>query len=155
MYVRNNGFGPSVEGYRRSGGENTNICYMIEVQKYFGEGYIHVGYMNAKFNYIEEAVSYYNSYNPSMHPIIITNNTTNIHNNNIIHRLCSNIHHDTHLRYIIREYNNEILTIDPFDVDDLPKVKKISHNTKMISYPTLFPKSIYKSLEDNSYINII
>lgn len=139
FYYRSNGFGPSLEAYKHNS-TDSSVCYILEVQKYVGGGFIHIGYMNAKFNYVEEACSYYNTYNPNMKHID-TNKTI----------LYSDIHDNTHLRYIVRQYNNELLTLDPFDTNDIPTVKTISNKCKMISYPTLFPRSIYIALQDNTF----
>ena len=83
--------------------------YLLEVQYYIENWekeingkFEHVGYMNKIFKNKNEAIKYYNEKNPHMRNI-------NIHGNCV-----SDWDPNTRLRYIIREYNGEIMKIEPF-----------------------------------------
>jgi hypothetical protein len=106
--------------------------FMLEVQKLVRGRFQHVGYMNALFNYRSEAANYYNRYNPDMRKL------------NALKTWASDWNELTGLRFIIRENRGESMTIDPFDLLDLP-----TDNL----YPTCLPRTAYaKDLPVLEYI---
>jgi hypothetical protein len=89
-------------------GEN-DMTFILEVQTRIEmEGYKHIGYTKALFNFRNEAADYYNTYNPHMRKL-------NAHRNWV-----SDWGKNTNLRYIVRPFNQEILDIPPFNIADSP-----------------------------------
>ena len=72
-------------------------------------GWLHVGYMNIAFPTKRRAAEYYDMHNSHMRGL-------NAHNT-----WRSDYDPDTFLRYVVRSYNNEELTVVPFDPADAPK----------------------------------
>jgi len=82
--------------------------YILEVQKYAeDDGYIHIGYLKKIFDEKNDACIYYKTNNNHMRSL-------NEYNSN-----CSDWDPKTGLRYVIRKYNNEMLTIDRFNPKDI------------------------------------
>jgi hypothetical protein len=87
--------------------------YILEVQKFNGNGHIqhpewngkceHVGYMNKIFNTRQEACDYYNKFNPHMRSL-------NAHNT-----WRSDWDPNNYFMYIVRDRFIEYLTIPPFN----------------------------------------
>jgi len=75
-----------------------------------GGKFKHIGYMKAKFQTREDAVSYYNRHNPHMRSL-------NAHNN-----YRSDWDPITKRLYIVREDHHMNDHIEPFSSDDAPKV---------------------------------
>lgn len=132
-YHRPNGYGPSLGSYINDHDDN-NTTYMLEVQSFIGKGrFVHIGYMNTLFNYPDEACSYYRAYNS--------------HLRNINDSMCSDWDEENHLRYVVRPYNGELLTIDPFDHNDIPIIVERSNDSLSGKYLTIFSKSVYEDLK--------
>jgi len=78
-------------------------AWILEVQRYTNLngiiGFEHVGYMNKIFQTRKEAIEYYDRNNTEMRSI-------NAHDT-----LCSDWHPTTKLRYVVRPYHYEILTV--------------------------------------------
>jgi len=87
----------------------------------------HIGYMNALFNYKEEASDYYDKYNTEGKPL-----------HDAEQRCYTSGLRKDHLRYVVREHFNETLTIPPFN----PADASTEVNGQLV-YPTLLPKSAY------------
>lgn len=66
----------------------------------------HRGYVNVKFNSKEKAAAYYDKHYPLMRQLNARNNW------------CSDWNPSDNFRYVVRRYNNEILTISPVKLDD-------------------------------------
>ena len=93
---------------------------VLEVVEFTEAGtFVHVGYMNAKFQTRKDAASYYNRHNPHMRSL-------NAHNT-----WASDWDPVTRLKYIVREDYNVQQTIAPFDPDDLPQ---LDGNTRMHTF---------------------
>jgi hypothetical protein len=89
--------------------------YIIEIQKLIRNKhnnvnkYIHYGYMNILFKNPTHCMEYFNQYNYCKLPLVDwTRNLS--YNGNV-------------LRYVMRDYHNEILTVDPFNMYDIPNKK--------------------------------
>ena len=72
----------------------------------------------------QRAADYYDQYNPHMRPL------------NAHHTWRSDWDPTTDLRYIVREYYSEHLSIAPFNPNDEPVVT-VSKNSRSETYPTL------------------
>jgi len=81
----------------------------------------HIGYMNIVFKSKTKAFEYYNKYNKHMRSI-------NAHNTN-----CSDWDPNTYLRYIVREYYHDYLSIDPFNKNDMPIIENNS-GSRSVTY---------------------
>lgn len=92
---------------------------VLEVVEFIGAGtFVHVGYMNAKFQTRKDAASYYDRHNPHMRSL------------NAYDTWASDWDPVTRLKYIVREDCNVQQTIAPFDPADLPR---IDSNTRVYS----------------------
>ncbi|MAA78333.1 MAG: hypothetical protein CL916_03665 [Deltaproteobacteria bacterium] len=96
--------------------------FCLEVQKFTDQGFAHVGYMNALFYTSEDADAYYKIHNKHMRGI--TQGYQDSH---------SDEDPDSHLRYVIRKYDNEICNVTPFDPRDAPTTSATGIN----SFPDL------------------
>lgn len=77
--------------------------YILEVREFKeGFGFKHIGYINRLFNTEKKACCEYDKRFPRMRSL------------NAFSTLCSDWDPDTKLRYLIRPYNCELLTIEPF-----------------------------------------
>lgn len=104
--------------------------FMLEIQKFEMKRFQHIGYMNALFNFRNEAADYYNKYNPLMRKL-------NAHKT-----WKSDWDPNTKLRYIVRKHDREVMAIDPFNKEDLPIISTLN-NCKEINYPTILPRTAY------------
>jgi hypothetical protein len=98
------------------------MSYILEVQKFIqhpleNKGFQHVGYMKRSFKTKKEACEYYDLHNPRMRKL-------NAHNTYI-----SDWDPDTHLRYVVRSFDREILTIEPFNPNHTYGVIEKSKNS--------------------------
>ena len=115
--------------------------YILEVQRFHSKddlkskkchSFEHVGYMNLVFKSKEKACAYYDKYKKG-------NRSLNAHGT-----WCSDWDpKNNNYRYIVRSYNGEYLSIDPFDKKDKPKIKIFKNKKgKIIGEETIFPKNI-------------
>ena len=89
--------------------ESMYEMYMLEIQRYVqSEGFEHVGYMNTLFRSKDSAAHYYNVNNP--------------HLRNLNRRVNWKSDWDptTRLRAVVRKYNGEIMTINTYNLADMP-----------------------------------
>lgn len=132
-------FKPSLKSYLAADEDDTTT-YMLETQEFITnkngitKGFAHVGYMKAIFNFEDEASSYYDTYNPHMRSL-------NAHKT-----MCSDWDPKTMLRYIVRIYHGEILTLSPFNPEHEPLVTKYPGGGSCTQYLTSFPKEAYEQL---------
>ena len=83
--------------------------YMLEIQRYVqSQGFEHVGYINALFRSKDSAAHCYNINNPQLR--------------NLNRRVNWKSDWDpiTRLRAVVRKYNGEIMTINTYNLADMP-----------------------------------
>ena len=83
--------------------------------------YMHVGYMNVVFRSAKHAKKYYSKHNPHMRPMT--------HIQGVAY---SDVNLVTRLRYVLRPYALEVLSVPPFDVCDLPSVEVQTQNRAIV-----------------------
>lgn len=102
--------------------------WMLEVQRNKMEGFVHVGYMRAIFRSKSKAAAYYKRHNLHMRDL-------NAHGT-----WRSDWDPETMLRYAVRRFDREVMTIPPFDPADEPQVRKAyDKNGAIFSEYTKFP----------------
>ena len=84
------------------------MSYVLEAQEFVQEplnekGFYHRGYMNKIFKTKQEACDFYDIHNPNMRSL-------NAHNT-----WCSDWDPNTYLRYVVRKFNCEHMSIDSWD----------------------------------------
>jgi len=115
---------------------NSKKEYVLEVVQFITEKYgengwiqlggaeLHIGYMNSWFKTKDDAVSYYDRYNPHMRSL------------NAYNTYKSDWDPTTKLLYIVREDHDLIGNIDPFNNKDLPEIIK-NTDSLSINYTSL------------------
>jgi len=112
-------------------GDEDNETFILEAQLWVEmEGYKHVGYMKALFNFRNEAADYYNIHNSHMRKL------------NALHTWRSDWDKNTKLRYVVRSYQGEILDFPPFNISDAPIIREVNGGV-ITNYPTSLSRDRY------------
>lgn len=123
---------------------NEHPRYILEVQKRNEETceFEHKGYIDKIFNTIDNACKYYKLYNPDMREIN--------------EELYSDWDAETGLRYLIRTYNHESLTISPFKdiIEKKDKIKQSKEATEIVLPETTPSKKEIKRSQSVKYIKL-